>query len=1213
MSINNLQAVLNSKEFLAIPSSISDINQALDMIVPKGFESFIQSFTDGFDIHLQLLDEKVYNRKVEIKNKVFDLDTNNLFYPQFLFTDLKNKEFVLNQNQVLHLMLLHRFNQFKVMDRPFLNLITKDIETIVRYVRYDSPKSYNDKLKVSSGTVVMYYSKMNSLITDFPMMFATNSMDEAKWKTFLSTHNLALSSVGSMSKTNTVVLKQSDAQAYRAPAYFETKEGFYSIFKSGQNVPARFQSHVINSAYQVHNYDQSIMQQDNLVKDGKLVPKDKTFKEVIVVFHPFDEDRFIAGEGEISKNLAQTLIEVSINIEDCFLELKVEEGKTYDASNVKDYVLGTSLLDEDVTISDFKEFTVNSIKSTGINGSVRLNITGIKQAGNARIVSNTGLKSVTKVVPNLGTIVFDTKPDRQFVEDNSVDAFANGLQKSIDNFSTGVKEIKELTPSEVIQERYPWIDINTLDEYPGKELEDVNTLTVQPDLIIGMNSTKGKSNSIVLAQACLAVKLGYYVPKEKHGFKDLLDTLNEKEINEAAKSLPNFTYTDKFGKEVKVHIGLAYIQFTELCSTYTKFKDQSFSFESGRVLATDNEDSKKLFDYIWGRYLEQDKLEASKELFKIYMSASTSTFNNDDNLPVYNLKELNEIFTQTDLVLTTVNQFPSDSLLLDEDWNKGFFIDLSKYENAPVIRIPSAKTLKLFSGVLKNGDTIYHTNLVNVSKIISGCLKTETGAYRLNTVYAKDKSRDTPALAFNRYMANVKSTLFSSEDESQRLIQSFIKPKIPGTSFKQVVEKLLPNNVVLFCCDKTYNKIKKESLKGSEQTITENDVLIMLLLKQIQDSDDINLQKELFRQLNEECPLMLCVRSPSLWKGQNIKVRVWDRTMFELYLKLYKGLNIDQVLDTYYNRDIMLSNYEICRQSRSDNDGDLLPGFVLDYQGQQVLKDFKLTGITKAEQDWYDEYKASEMSSDSELHQDHKFKLYFVTNEEYNKYIQNAVVCKGLTGNATLGIWTFSTLLNLYKAYWETNKGLYIKKDRKIPLVQITNPEIARLEFEFIRLTQELVINGIKHVQNGSADFAPYALNNIGDKKYEKLVRHQLLTKYGLPSQLIDKLFFIIRFAQDNKDMLKACQNFFSLYNKGRFPVDSTALDHWSNDIVEHTHFGSQLKELFEIKQQFENTMIDEEQFLSELLNSDTLSGLASSEGTGSNLDFSQVVVNYQL
>lgn len=215
--------------------------------------------------------------------------------------------------------------------------------------------------------------------------------------------------------------------------------------------------------------------------------------------------------------------------------------------------------------------------------------------------------------------------------------------------------------------------------------------------------------------------------------------------------------------------------------------------------------------------------------------------------------------------------------------------------------------------------------------------------------------------------------------------------------------------------------------------------------------------------------------------------------------------------------------------------------------------------------------------------------------------------------NATLGIWTWSTLLNLYKAYWDNNNGVYVKKDRKIPLVNITREEIARLEFEFVRLTQELVINGIKHVQNGSADFAPYSLNNIGDKKYEKLVRHQLATKYDLPNQLIDKLFFIIRFAQDNKDMLKACQNFFSLYNKGRFPANSEALDYWSDDIANHTHFGSQLKDLFEIKQQFQQTAVNEEQLLAEILNMGSLTSLPSNESPVSVPDLNQVVVNYQL
>ena len=856
--IHNLPSVLKSPEFLAIPDHLT-VEGALG-IVPKGFEDMIQSYTDGFDIHLELLNKDTYNRKVEIKGKVFQGS-----FPNFLFTDLRS-EFILNQNQVLHLFLLHRFNQFKPMERPFINLITKDIERLMRYIRHQVPKAYNDRSKVMNTTVVIN-ATMPSMITDFPLAFTSGAMNELKWKTFLETHPLALSSVGSMSKTNAVVLK-GEGQSYRAPAYHETDKGFYSIFKSGQNVPARCQSHLINFAYQLRHPSQSIIQQDNLVIEGQLVPKDKTLREVVVVFHPFDGDRFIAGEGEISSEVAKTLVEVTINIEDCFLKLNVEEGKRY-MVDTKEFVLGTNLLEE-VTISDFKEFTVNSIKHTGINGSLKLNITGVKQAGNARIVSNTGIKSVTKVVPNLGSIAF--KPM----------SFEEGLQAAID-----------------------------------KHLGQSSDL--QPDLVIGMNSVKGKSNTIVLAQACLAVKLGYYKPKAKFGFEGLLNSLDEKEINEAARSLPEFTYTDRFGREVKVHIGLAYIQYTELCATYTRFKRQAFSFESGRVLANDNPTSRALFEHIWDTYLEKDKVEISKEFFKIYTAASTGIFNNDDNLPVYNLNELNNIFTSRDLVLTTVNQFPSDSLLLDEDFNQGFFIDLSKYENAPIIRIPSAKALKLFSGVLKNGDTIYHNNLINVSKVLQGCLRTD-GGYRLNTVYAKDKSRDTPALAFNRYMANIKSTLFSSEDESQRLVQSFIKPQIPGVSLKQVVETLLPDDVLLFCDNRIYNRIRRES-----QETSEDDVLLLLLTQQIRDSDDVELQKELFKQLDSMSPMVLGVRSPCLWSGQTLKFRVWDKAMFEIYLKLYKDIDIKDVLDTHYNRDVMFSNYKLCEISRSDNDGEYRP------------------------------------------------------------------------------------------------------------------------------------------------------------------------------------------------------------------------------------------------------------------------------------------------
>lgn len=1212
--ITHLQSVLNSAEFKVIPPSISDVNEAIKHLIPKGFEGFIQSFTDGFDIHLELLDEKVYNRKIEIKSRMFDLETHGLFFPKFMYTDLKNKTFTLNHNQVLHLILLHRFHQLKPMERPFLNLITKDIDRLNRYIRYSIPESYNDKIKVTNGTVVIYYPKFSNLVSDFPSSTFANLMDEAKWKTFLGHNNLALSSVGSMSKSNTVVLKQNGVQTYRAPAYYETDEGFYSIFKSGQNVPARFQSHVINSAYKLKNYSNSIIQQDNLLADGKLMVKDKTLRESIVVFHPFEGDRFIAGEGEASREFAKTLVEVSVNIEDCFSSLNVVEGQTYTIpKGQKDFVLGVNLLDEEVVISDFKELTVKSIKITGINGSVRLNISGIKEAGNARVVSNTGCKSVTKVVPNLGKIIFEEAPVIISKEDTC--SLAQGLEESIASYMKGERKDNEEDPLLHIKRKYPELDLDSLVDYPKVDDEPKEVgegFIVNPDILLGMNSVKGKSNGIVLAQACLAVKLGYYTPKEKFGFKGLLDSLNEQEINEAAQSLPKFKYIDRFGNKVDVHVGLVYLQFTEMCATYTRMKDQSFSFESGRVLATDNETSKALFHHIWDNYLEQDKIEASKELFKIYLTCSTGVFNNDDHLPIYNLDDINKLFTRKDLVLTTVNQFPSDSILLDEEWNKGFFIDLSKYKGAPCIRIPSAKTLSMFSGVLKNGDTIYHTNLINVSKIIDGCLRTDDGGYKLNTVYARDKNRDTPALAFNRYTANIQSTLYSSEDESQRLVQSFIKPKIPGINFKQLSEALLPDNTVLLCDDKVYNRIKRESLKGADKSLTENELMLLLNTQKLNETDDVKLQKEIFKELNEECPLALVIRSPSLWNSQVLKVRVWDKTMFELYLKLYKGINIKDVLDTYYNRDVLLCAYNLLVISHGDSDGDLLPMMTFRHEGQKLLKDFHLEKITQAEYDWHKEYKEKEMSSGPELYEEHRYKLYFVKYKDYNKYISNAIVCKALTGTSTLGIWTWSALLSTYKAYWEENRGVYRKKDRNIPLTPISDKDIARLEFEFSRLTQELVINGIKHVQNGSADFQPYALNNIGEKKYEKTVRHQLFTKYHVPNELIDKLFFIVRFAQDNNDMMKACQNFFSLYNKGRFPADSKALDYWESYIVNNTHFGSQLKDLFSIKQQFENKTASDEEFILNLLNGTSLEELPETKKE-IQISNSNVVIDYQL
>ena len=58
----------------------------------------------------------------------------------------------------------------------------------------------------------------------------------------------------------------------------------------------------------------------------------------------------------------------------------------------------------------------------------------------------------------------------------------------------------------------------------------------------------------------------------------------------------------------------------------------------------------------------------------------------------------------------------------------------------------------------------------------------------------------------------------------------------------------------------------------------------------------------------------------SLWKEQTLKQRVWDMDMFELYLKIYKDINLKDILDMRRNRDIVLVNKELLVSSRADSD-----------------------------------------------------------------------------------------------------------------------------------------------------------------------------------------------------------------------------------------------------------------------------------------------------
>lgn len=176
-------------------------------------------------------------------------------------------------------------------------------------------------------------------------------------------------------------------------------------------------------------------------------------------------------------------------------------------------------------------------------------------------------------------------------------------------------------------------------------------------------------------------------------------------------------------------------------------------------------------------------------------------------------------------------------------------------------------------------------------------------------------------------------------------------------------------------------------------------------------------------------------------------------------------------------------------------------------------------------------------------------------------------------------------LLEVYKQYCIDNNNVYKKKDRATPLTQISDHDIQLLGYTYTRLVQEMVVEGIKHTSNGSKDFDIYFLKSIGKTENEKKIRNDLTGMFGLSNMLVDKLLFIIRFAEDNHDLAKACRNFISLYNKGRFPADPEALDYWEKYISETTYFGSLLKPLFDIKNANQEAYEESEDSLDSLFN----------------------------
>ena len=833
----------------------------LHLLIPKGFEDLIEFELQNTTFMLTLLQGDQQQNKVGIDRSLYNPKASGTYFPKFCFevSSFKSSRkvdyfgshanHVLNQNQMIYMALQHRLVIFKSSPNSYTYLLSNDLKAVRSFIGNNYPKAYNAQKKVDNTWVILSpWDRLTSTATKprmkilsshgFPCIGEILARKAFKplnqhWPMIFAQLPVQPSSESSLSTTAKVTVSPHSKhnQLFRSVGFSNDDTTFTSIFKHAQNLAARLKTHLIAEAFEVADSSESVFAQDWQFNEQRTgyIPRDKCLREVVVVFRKMNRDtnQFLAGEIEASPAFVDTLIHQEISKTELFDQINIEVGQVKSCLATNEFVLGNLLEDPDKLVT-IKNVTQVQCLSREIQG-----VAGVE-------------KVKLRVTRKAGNARIDS--------------------------NTGIKGVTKCKPN-----------LGTV-YYKDESLG----FPFVPDLLLGGNATKAKENTIALAKAAFAVKHGFYKPPRKG---NLLNTLDPVEVNAAVQACPEFVYIDEFGQEQTAHVGIAYVRFTELASTYGgKLKELSYMFEAGRFLYQNG--NKDYFKYIWSNFVKQKYIDIITELTKVQHDLGNSF--PEDGLPYFSPKDIasNNIIKPEDLVLSRIASYPVRSKLLDEEWNKGFYIDLSGM-SGPIIRIPSAKVLNYMVSQLPDRTWSYPNLLVRISNILNYCMYTsEDKRQRIGYIFARDGSdRLTEQVA---YLREAKSILYTGNTGSQMLVQKLLKPEITGFSKKQVVDQFLPPNTCVIFDQQLYNNCVKEMYKNSDDP--DYDYLINGLR-----FDHI--------------------RNPVLWISQYADLRVWTRDDFAHHLAVNHNIQLDQYLDTERNKDIIFIDiYSVVEKGHADND-----------------------------------------------------------------------------------------------------------------------------------------------------------------------------------------------------------------------------------------------------------------------------------------------------
>lgn len=1120
--MNSYQPIGINGDFRSVPVIPADLDVTqIDQLFPKGFDDILSYDVNHINGIINITistDENRAHSMITINRELYNPSYVGARFPRFLLeqeyrkqkidylSDDPSNRYILNQNELLYLAIQHRLCDLKRFKSAYANLLNTDIKQVMNFLDRNPSFAYNDEQKKKNMMVIL--SLFDYKTKTFKKSGKKHCVgDLLKTGQHLTPKSYLLSLLGrlpihfsseSMGEDNKFVIAPYDQELYRSVGYrmTENEKGepvAITLFKPAQNAPARNKTHVTANALEISGFKGV----SHFMQDF-IVNKAKT------AYEPKDHcyRKSIVVIHPILDN-------------NKFLFGEIEASPEF---------VQTLVYDQHSVTEEFEEFFVEQGIVYPANDKGQL-VIGLDAKENpvyltgivdAQLIRTTvvGVKGVHKLTFKVSRMAGNARIDS----------------------NTGLKGVTTCRPN-----------------LGNIHIPDLN-MDIKPDLVFGMNSFKAKKNGIALARAALAVELGLYTPKHRTA---LLNTWDEDEIQEAAESLPEYTYRDMFGNIQKVQIGIVYARFTELCDVYKSYEHKPFSFEFGRVL--NNLPDNQLFKNIWEQYVPQDTVDLVIELEKILLD-SNNIYN--DDIPTYSPESIinRKIFTKEDLILNIQLMSESNSRLLDPEYNKGFFIDFRSV-GGKIIRFPSAAILQRYSSETESKMYLYSALAVIISNILS---KTLNKQYR----FLFPQSEEAKAKAntdIHRYYKEIKGTIFSSEDSAKMLIQSLSRPEVPAISMKQSTDYILPDNVCLIMCDKTYAAAARGALgKNYKAYLADNE----------------------FYGIHG--------RAPFLWSAQACANRIWSKQDFSMYLFNKHGILLEDYIHPTLNNDIMIFSNNILKRSQSDVDGDhaanSIPADTDQHHNQALLKEFFDPNITQSQYDWIDAYIAGEREANDDLIDPKtgnlhpvKYQLYELpmhmkkltrnsTQEGFDLYLTRAIVAKANIGVATNDGWIFNMLLEIYCEYYSQNNGQYqVSETAQVKdMRRITPEQRNELSFSYTRALQDFVVRGVKHSGNGSEDFEILFLKNIGDN--ESKAAYSLLTQdLKLPPIFATKMIGVVTWATE-MGFLKACSAFLKLYNKGTIPDPETQelLDKHDTLIQSSCYFGRLHEPVYNIRKQAE-------------------------------------------